>query len=537
MKQCTNAYVIADAMRHRCGKRRCDAPLLLRHDGGVLLEEVVAVSAAVGDTSKRLAKVGLIAAALRAAGAGDIAIVIPWLSGELRQRRTGIGWASLRDLADPATDASLTVGEVDAILEAAATAQGVGSSGRRRALVDDLMGRATAAEQRFLRSLIGGELRHGALEGVMIDAIARAADVPKASVRRAVMLRGAAAPVGAAALADGEAGLATFRLEVGRPVQPMLASTAASTDEAVATLGGGPVAVDWKLDGIRVQVHRHGSDVRVFTRSLDDITARLPELVREAMSLPVTSAVLDGEAIALRADGRPRPFQETGSRTASHGSGEPVGLSWFVFDVLHVDGDDLLDLPFADRHARLTAVVPEGLRVPRALAADERAAAAVLADALSHGHEGVVVKSLDAVYEAGRRGSGWLKVKPVHTLDLVVLAAEWGSGRRRAWLSNLHLGARDPGGGFVMLGKTFKGLTDEVLRWQTERLQSIEVSRNDWQVFVEPRLVVEIAFDGVQRSTRYPGGVALRFARVVRYREDKSAKEADTITTVQAFLT
>ncbi len=372
----------------------------------------------------------------------------------------------------------------------------------------------------------------------MVDAVARAAGVPLPSVRRAVMLRGAVAPVAAAALAGGEPALAEFRLQVGRPVQPMLASTAASVPAALETLGGAPVAVDWKLDGIRVQVHRDGDDVAVFTRSLDDITRRVPELVELARQLPVTTAVLDGEAIALRDDGRPRPFQETGSRTATRSTGSPVPLSWFIFDALHLDGEDILDLPLSQRHERLVSVVPEELLVPRVITSSVEAASGVLADALARGHEGVVVKSLDASYDAGRRGAGWLKVKPVHTLDLVVLAAEWGSGRRRGWLSNLHLGARDPEtGGFVMLGKTFKGMTDEVLRWQTEQLQQIEVSRNDWQVFVEPRLVVEVAIDGVQASTRYPGGVALRFARIVRYRHDKSAVEADTLATVRGYLT
>jgi ATP-dependent DNA ligase I len=349
------------------------------------------------------------------------------------------------------------------------------------------------------------------------------------------------APVAAVALSEGESGLGRFGLEVGRAVLPMLASTATSTDQAMQRIGaleGGPAtaAVDWKIDGIRVQVHRRDSEVRVFTRSLDDITARMPELVAAALELPVRSVVLDGEAIALHPDGRPRPFQETGSRTASRAVAAPVRVSWFVFDILHVDGTDLMTLPLEQRHERLLAVVPEALRVPRTFTGDQAVASEVLATALAHGHEGVVVKSVAAPYDAGRRGAAWLKVKPVHTLDLVVLGAEWGSGRRRGWLSNLHLGARDPAGGFVMLGKTFKGMTDELLRWQTTALEAIAVSRDDWQVLVEPRLVVEIAFDGVQRSTRYPGGVTLRFARVVRYRADKVAAGADTIDTVRSFL-
>jgi DNA ligase-1 len=503
----------------------------------VLLSQVVTVSRAVTATPRRLAKVELIATALREAGPDDVPVVVAWLSGELRQRRTGIGWASLRDLPPAAASPTLRVADVDRAIELAAALAGAGSAGERRHIVGELFEAATAEEQAFLRALVSGELRQGALEGVMVDAVARAAAVPKAAVRRAVMLRGAVAPVAVAALAGGEVALAGFGLEVGRPIQPMLASSATSVEAAMQTVGDEVAAVDWKLDGIRVQVHRDGDDVAVFTRSLDDITGRVPELVEAARSLPVGSAVLDGEAIALRDDGRPRPFQETGSRTATRSTGSPVPLSWFVFDLLHVDGEDLLDLPLAQRHERLVAAVPEPLRVPRVLTTSVDEASGVLADALARGHEGVVVKSMAAAYDAGRRGAGWLKVKPVHTLDLVVLAAEWGSGRRRGWLSNLHLGARDPGsGGFVMLGKTFKGLSDELLRWQTERFQQIEVSRDVRQVVVEPLLVVEIAIDGVQASTRYPGGVALRFARVVRYREDKSAADADTLATVRGFL-
>jgi DNA ligase 1 len=503
----------------------------------VLLFEVVTVSRGVTASPGRLAKVELIATVLRDAGPEDVAIIVPWLSGELRQRRTGIGWASLRDLPPPAAEPRLSVAEVDRAIDSAATVSGTGSAGERRRIVTELFAAATADEHAFLRALVSGELRQGALEGVMVDAIARAAGVSKPAVRRAVMLRGAVAPVAVAALAGGDPALAGFGLEVGRPIQPMLAATATSVEAALSTVGNLPVAVDWKLDGIRVQVHRDGGEVGVFTRSLDDITNRVPELVEAALSLPVTSAVLDGEAIALRDDGRPRPFQETGSRTATRGSGSPVPLSWFVFDALHLDGDDLLDMPLSQRHERMLSAVPEPLRVPRFITTSLAAADTVMADALAHGHEGVVVKSMAAGYDAGRRGAGWLKVKPVHTLDLVVLAAEWGSGRRRGWLSNLHLGARDPdSGGFVMLGKTFKGLTDETLRWQTERFQQLETSRTDGQVNVAPELVVEIAIDGVQTSTRYPGGVALRFARVVRYREDKSPAEADTLATVRGYL-
>ena len=502
--------------------------------GDVLLADVVTAWRTVAGTSARLRKVEAIAALLREAGPSGAAIVVPWMSGEPRQRRTGIGWALLRDAPAPAGHSTLQVGEVDAAFARAAELSGPGSATERRRVVHDLFGRATADEQAFLRGLISGELRQGALEGVMTDAVARASGVPLAAVRRAAMLCGAVAPVAADALANGVAGLASYGLEVGRPVQPMLASTASSVDEALGKLG--EAALEWKLDGIRVQVHRDGSEVAVFSRSLDDITTRVPEIVAAAQSLPASRVVLDGEAIALRGDGRPRPFQETGARAATRESID-VALSLFAFDVLHVDGTDMLDLTGRERHAALAAAVPESLRIPRIETGDATQAQAFFADAISRGHEGVVAKSLTAPYEAGRRGSGWLKVKPVHTLDLVVLGAEWGHGRRRGFLSNLHLGARDTATGeFVMLGKTFKGMTDEILRWQTERFLELETSRNEWQVFVRPEQVVEIAFDGVQTSPRYPGGVALRFARVSRYRDDKRPDEADTIDTVRAFL-
>jgi DNA ligase-1 len=378
----------------------------------------------------------------------------------------------------------------------------------------------------------------------MTEAVARAAAVPVAEVRRAMMLRGSLGAVAAAALAGGSGALAAFGLEVGRPVQPMLASSATSIDEALAKIGGAApmecaveCAVEWKLDGIRIQAHLSEGNVRLFTRTLDDITARLPEVVAALARLPLSSAVLDGELIALREDGRPLPFQDTAARTASlDGGGPSVPLSVFLFDALHLEGTDLIDAEDATRHAALARAVPADLLMPRLITDSAEEATAFFGDALAHGHEGVVVKSLAAPYAAGRRGAGWIKVKPRHTLDLVVLAVEWGHGRRRGWLSNLHLGARDPAtGGFVMLGKTFKGLTDELLTWQTERLLALEDHRDAYTVYVRPELVVEIAFDGVQRSPRYPGGLALRFARVLRYREDKSAAEADTIDTVRAL--
>jgi DNA ligase-1 len=505
----------------------------------VLLDEVASTSAAVAASSARLAKVERLAACLRRLEPGEVHPAVAFLSGELRQRQIGIGWAALRDAPDPAAAPTLTVAEVDAAFERIGRLAGPGSQAERRRLVGELFGRATAAEQRFLVGLLSGELRQGALEGVMVEAIAKAAGVAGAEVRRALMLRGALGPVAEAALARGVPGLREFHLQVGRPLQPMLASTAPSIEAAIERVGEG--AVEWKLDGVRVQLHKDGDEVRVFTRTLDDVTARVPEVVEIAMALPVRSAVLDGELIALRPDGRPQPFQVTAGRLGSRLDVErqclAVPLTLYLFDVLHVDGQDLIDRAGAERHALLAAMTPEALRVPRTVTGDPPAAAGFLGDALARGHEGVLVKSLAAPYEAGRRGAGWLKVKPVHTLDLVVLAVEWGHGRRKGWLSNLHLGARDPEtGGFVMLGKTFKGLTDKLLAWQTERLLELAVGPTDqWVVRVRPELVVEVAFDGVQASPRYPGGVALRFARVVRYRPDKRALDADSIGAVQAI--
>ncbi|MDQ1685192.1 MAG: ligase 1 [Frankiaceae bacterium] len=514
------------------------SPVSLSGENGLvlLLDEVVRASADVGATSSRTAKAERVAALLRHAGPDEAAVVVPWLSGELRQRRTGVGYATLRDAPPPADAPRLTVREVDAAFALLAEVAGAGAAAERRRIVHDIWCRATAAEQRLLVGLISGELRQGALEGVMIEAVARATEVPVADVRRAAMLCGAVAPVAEAALRGGAGALTEFRLQVGRPVQPMLAGTATSVGEAIGKLG--TAALDWKLDGIRAQLHKDGDDVAVFTRSLDDVTARVPELVAAVSAFPARTLVLDGEAIALRDDGRPRPFQETGARAATRTTETPKSLSLFVFDVLHADGADVFDEPLSSRREVLADVVPALHQVPSIVTASADEAAAFFDETVRRGHEGVVAKSLTAPYEAGRRGAGWLKVKPVHTLDLVVLAAEWGHGRRRGWLSNLHLGARDPdSGGFVMLGKTFKGLTDELLRWQTAELLAREVERNDWQVFVRPELVVEIAFDGVQTSSRYPGGVALRFARVLRYRDDKTAAEADTIETVRAFRT
>ena len=506
----------------------------------LLLRELADASVAVAATPARLGKVALLAAVLARAPADEAAAAVAFLSGELRQRQIGVGWAGLRAVPPPAEVPTLRVGEADALFEQVGRQSGAGSQTARRDLLAALFARATAPEQAFLRQLLVGELRQGALAGVMVDAVAKASAVPLADVRRALMLRGDLGDVAAAALAGGAAALARFTLQVGRPVLPMLAQPADGVDAALAKTGL-PAAVEWKLDGARIQVHRSGSDVAVYTRSLDDITARVPEVVEAALALPLTAAVLDGEAIALRPDGRPQPFQVTASRIGS--KGDPAGLraatplSAVLFDLLHLDGIDLLDEPGAARQEALAAVVPAALRVPRVVAGTVEEASAAFAAALGAGHEGVVVKSLLTPYEAGRRGAGWLKVKPRHTLDLVVLAVERGHGRRSGWLSNLHLGARDPAGGFVMLGKTFKGLTDAMLRWQTSRLSELAVDDSGWVVRVRPELVVEVAFDGVQTSPRYPGGVALRFARVLRYREDKTAAEADTIDAVRAIHT
>jgi DNA ligase 1 len=504
----------------------------------MLLADLARTSAAVAAVRARSAKVALLADCLRRAEAGEVALAASYLAGELRQRRTGLGYAAVRERPPVAAEPSLTVAETDAVFERLSAVSGPGAGGERRALFGRLLARATADEQRLIVGLVAGDLRQGALEGIMTEAVAKASAVSLADVRRAVMLRGALPAVAEAVLVEGRVGLARFRLEVGRPVQPMLAQSADGITTALERVR--PAAVEWKLDGIRIQVHRAGRDVAVFTRTLDDVTARVPEVVEAALTLPVDAVVLDGEAIALGPDARPRPFQVTAARTGSQldvaRARAVTPLVPLFFDVVHLDGTDLLDLPSAHRHAALATVLPAELRMPRRVTADVDEARAVLDDALARGHEGVVVKSLDAPYEAGRRGSGWLKVKPRHTLDLVVLAAEWGSGRRRGWLSNLHLGARDADvGGFVMLGKTFKGLTDAMLRWQTDRLLALEVGRDDWTVYVRPELVVEVAFDGVQSSSRYPGGVALRFARVLRHRPDKPAAQADTIAAVRVL--
>ncbi|MGV4885802.1 ATP-dependent DNA ligase [Streptomyces viridosporus] len=505
----------------------------------MLLSRLARVSQEVAATSARSRKIALLAELFRDAGADDVPIVIPYLAGRLPQGRIGVGWKVLSRPVAPAAEPSLTVREVDALLGRLGEVSGPGSQAERARLVGELLGAATEDEQRFLSGLLTGEVRQGALDAVAVEGLARATGTPPADVRRAVMLAGSLQTVAGALLADGPAALERFRLTVGRPVLPMLAHSASSVAEAVEKLGA--CAVEEKLDGIRVQVHRDGDTVRVHTRTLDDITDRLPEVTAAARELRGERFILDGEVISFDQDGRPRSFQETAGRVGSRvdvaAAAREVPVSPVFFDALSVDDRDLLDLPFAERHAELARLVPEPLRVRRTVVSGPRetgAAEEFLAQTLRRGHEGVVAKGLDAPYSAGRRGASWLKVKPVHTLDLVVLAAEWGHGRRTGRLSNLHLGARTADGGFAMLGKTFKGLTDAMLAWQTERLRELAVDESGYVVTVRPELVVEIAYDGLQRSTRYPAGVTLRFARVVRYREDKRPEEADTVEALLA---
>jgi DNA ligase-1 len=511
----------------------------------MLLGRLTNTWSALAATRSRLAKRDLIAAVLvDLAGTGDpedaadLETVVSYLIGSLRQRRTGVGGRSLVDLPTPASVATLTVSEVHEAFERIAALSGAGSAVVRAAAVADLFGRATAGEQAFLRGLVFGELRQGASEAAVQEALAAAYEVPVPAVRRAAMLRSSTAAAAALLHSGGLEALESVGLAVGTPVQPMLAASEPDPAAAVARTGL-PAMVDAKLDGIRVQVHRDGEQIRVFTRSLDDITGRLPEVVNAVRALPYERLVLDGEVLALRDDGRPEVFQAVASRTMSSldvpAAEQRLPLRPFFFDVLQADGRDFLDVPLRERAAAMEALRPPELVVPRVVAESAEAVDAAFTGWVTEGFEGVVVKNLDAPYAAGRRDSAWVKLKPRHTFDLVVVAVEWGHGRRQGWLSNLHLAARDPERGFVMLGKTFKGLTDETLRWQTEHFLALETRRTRGVVFVEPTTVVEIAIDGLQVSTRYPGGVALRFARVLRYRPDKSAGEADLLETVRAL--
>ena len=498
------------------------------------LADVVSTADSVAATPARNGKIELLADLLRRTPPEDVAPAIGFLSGWPRQGRVGIGWATAWRNQDGgrASEPTLTVADVDAFFDRVLETVGKGSAKARGELVSGLLGRATEAEADFIRRLFVGEMRQGALEGVITEAVARASGAAPSAVRRALMLSGDLGATAAVALTDGETGLGGIGLEVLRPVLPMLASTADTPAEALAM--SGRASVEWKLDGIRLQIHRSGDEIRAFTRNLNDVTDRMPEVVEIVRSLPEERLVLDAEAIVLGADERPHMFQDTASRVGRRSGHEEQLVPWF-FDVLVAGDDQLLDAPLSERRERLETVAGTW-RIPSIVTDDRAEAERFLDAAVAAGHEGVMVKALDSVYQAGRRGKSWIKVKPVKTLDLVVLGAEWGHGRRRGWLSNLHLGARDPGGGFVMVGKTFKGLTDETLAWQTERFQEIETGREGITVWVRPELVVEIELDGVQTSTRYAGGVALRFARLKRYRPDKAAADADTIDAVRALL-
>jgi DNA ligase-1 len=503
--------------------------------------------AVIARTSRRLArtarrgeKVGLLAAVLTEAPAEEIEIATAYLSGAVRQDRLGLGWATIQKAMPEAAAESPTaeLTEVHAVLEAIARTGGKGSAQAKQQLLHDLLARLTAEEQQFLAGLLLGELRQGALEGLVIEAVARASGRPAAEVRRALMMAGDLPSVAGAALGGdlSGSGLSSFAVRPFQPVLPMLAGSAEDVDQALAELG--EAAVEYKLDGARVQIHRSGDDVRVYSRRLNEVTSAVPELVEAARGFAAREIIVEGEAIALRSNGTPLPFQTTMRRFGRRLDVEQVRaelpVTLFLFDILYLDGESLLDEPLARRAERLSDSVPASLLVPRIVTSSAEQAGEFHRAAMARGHEGVMVKALGAPYEAGRRGRRWLKVKTVRTLDLVVLAAEWGHGRRRGWLSNLHLGARDPaGGGFVMLGKTFKGMTDEMLRWQTVRLGELEVRREGHTVHVRPELVVEVAFNDLQASPQYPGGLALRFARVKGYRPDKSASDADTIDTLR----
>ena len=511
----------------------------------MLLRDLVQTSQRVAATPGRLEKTDLLAELLRHAAPDEIAVLIAFLSGAPRQAKLGIGYASLR-AAQPtgAADAgaqpsrSLTLSDVDTELERIAGATGKGSTETKQRLLGDLFARATREEQDLLFRLLIGELRHGALEGLLVEAVARAANLQSDAVRRATMLAADLGTVARAALTQGAAGLAAFRVTLFRPLQPMLAQAVDDVGDALSQLGEGEGAFEYKLDGARIQVHKAGEEVRVFSRQQNDVTVAVPEVVEAARRVRARETILDGEAIALRDDGIPRPFQVTmrrfGRRLDVERLRAELPLAAFFFDILYADGALLLDEPYARRWATLASVVPAEALVPRIVTRDQGEATAFYERAIAAGHEGLMAKALDAPYQAGARGAAWLKIKPAHTLDLAVLAAEWGHGRRRGWLSNIHLGARDPEGhGFVMLGKTFKGMTDDMLDWQTKRLLELETARDRHVVHVRPELVVEVAFNDIQASPHYPGGLALRFARVKRYRPDKTAADADTIASVR----
>jgi DNA ligase 1 len=503
-----------------------------------LLADLVAASQRVGATSARTLKIRELAALLRELAPDEIATATLYLAGEIPQGRIGVGYAALAGATGaPAAEPALTIGATDRAIAAVAGARGAGSTARRAGLLQDLFGRATAAEQSFLLQLLVGELRQGALAGVMLEAIAAAATLPAAAVRRAAMYAPDLGAVAHAALVQGAPGLERFQLELFAPVAPMLAQTASDVAEALGELGG-EAAFEWKLDGARIQAHKQQDTVRLYTRGMNDVTAAVPEIVELVRGLPAPTVILDGEAIAIDTAGRPHPFQITmrrfGRRLEVEALRTSLPIRAYFFDCLRLGEASLADRPTRERYAALARAVPSDAQVPRLVTSSATAAREFYEAALAAGHEGLMAKSLDAPYEAGNRGAGWLKIKRAHTLDLVVLAAEWGHGRRTGKLSNLHLGARDPATGeYVMLGKTFKGLTDALLAWQTRELLAREVRRDPYTVYVRPELVVEIAFSDLQASRRYPGGLALRLARVKRYRDDKTAAEADSMDTVR----
>ncbi|HTS53216.1 MAG TPA: ATP-dependent DNA ligase [Burkholderiales bacterium] len=508
----------------------------------MLLAELVETSRRVAGTSSRREKIDALSQCLRRLAPREIQVAVAYLSGETRQSKLGVGpsviMAARPGLAAPSP--TLSLDDVDRALEQIARTGGTGSIAARRRLLDGLLMRATAPEQELLVRLLLGELRQGALHGLMLEATASAAQLPLSELRRAAMVAGGLLPVARAALTEGSAGLRRFSLRLFCPVLPMLAQPAQDVEDALQQLG--TAALEWKLDGARVQVHKSSDEVRVYSRGLNDVSAAVPELVQAVQPLSASGLILDGEAIALQPDGRPQPFQVTmrrfGRKLDVERTRHELPLSVFFFDCLLRDGEDLTGRSAADRFAALANAVPSDLVVPRLVTADRASAQQFFDAALASGHEGVMAKSLEAGYEAGSRGSAWLKVKQAHTLDLVVLAAEWGHGRRRGWLSNLHLGARDPAsGGFVMLGKTFKGLTDEMLEWQTKKLLGLEARHDAYTVYVRAELVVEIAVNEIQASSQYPGGLALRFARVKRYRTDKRPQDADTLDTVRRLFT
>ncbi len=508
-----------------------------RHAGSLL--RVADTSRRVAETSGRNAKIELLADCLRELKNRELAVAASYLSGLLPQGKIGVGYRAVQAASQvqPAEAADLSLLDLDGYLDRLESLAGKGSVAARRAQLSELFGRAVPSEQAFLAALLVGNLRQGALESLVVDALAKAFGANRARVRRALMFAPSVAQVAVAASSDDATALDAFDIQLLRPVSPMLAQTAESLDEAHSAFDD--MQVELKLDGARIQVHKQDDEVRVFTRQLNDVTASVPEVVDVVRRAPARSIILDGEVIAMRADGRPERFQTTmkrfGRRIDVAQLQEQIPLTPYFFDCLYIDGQSLLDEPLSRRTPELAQLFPHST-IAHLVRPSADQAAEFLADALKRGHEGVMAKSLAAPYRAGSRGAEWLKLKHVHTLDLVVIAAEWGSGRRKGYLSNLHLAARDPDGGFVMLGKTFKGMTDAILVWQTEQLLARQIERDGHVVHVRPELVVEIAFNDVQQSPHYPGGLALRFARLRRYRDDKAASEADTISAVRTLF-